>query len=580
MNFRTGTGSRPGAKVLAAVLTLVMAFALVPLTGAAAYADDETDPGAGTEKIQVPDPLTYKTVIDGVDGEIPHSGQTLTKDEIYYMLVATGNTAADANYKMKATQLESLNEGRWVNMNLYSLDTFTFEADTKYRVHAYFQLDLSQYEFKTYGEVANGKRIHVKVNGEQLAEGNARYGTDVYNGKNNVSIDYEFTPKTTITSLDYTGFLEPAIGDSSWYRKMSKDIVDKNHSDIKGALDGRGMLYKYNENNFPEEIVSEESNPYTFQYGKYRVGFACVVFNDIYYIDETKPQNMTVIVNGVKTNVTGIRTGTPTSPYYVIECWRDLYLDQGPVNDFTLKAPGLIYNGEVQLPEVVVKSPLGRELDSSTYTVSTTDECTDVGSYSVNVEMKADSGYTGSKTLTFKIVPNSTTVSLKNTALTYNGKAQLPGVVVKDALGRVLDSSTYTVTASNGRKNVGTYSLKVKMKDDSGFTGEKTLNFKINPKGTTLKTPAGITKGFTAKWNKQSAKMATSRITGYQIRYSLNSSMSGAKTKTIKGYSKTSKKVTKLKAKKKYYVQVRTYKVVNGVKYYSNWSAKKSVKTK
>ena len=34
------------------------------------------------------------------------------------------------------------------------------------------------------------------------------------------------------------------------------------------------------------------------------------------------------------------------------------------------------------------------------------------------------------------------------------------------------------------------------------------------------------------------------------------------------------------KTKKKYYVLVRTYKTVNGVKYYSPWSKTKSVKTK
>ena len=49
---------------------------------------------------------------------------------------------------------------------------------------------------------------------------------------------------------------------------------------------------------------------------------------------------------------------------------------------------------------------------------------------------------------------------------------------------------------------------------------------------------------------------------------------------TVKGYKKTSKKVTKLKAKKKYYVRIRTYKTVSGTKYYSEWSKTKTVRTK
>jgi hypothetical protein len=75
--------------------------------------------------------------------------------------------------------------------------------------------------------------------------------------------------------------------------------------------------------------------------------------------------------------------------------------------------------------------------------------------------------------------------------------------------------------------------------------------------------------------------MSTSYITGYEIQYSTSSTFaSGNKTVVVTGYSNVSKKITKLIAKKKYYVRIRTYKTVSGVKYYSNWSAKKYVTTK
>lgn len=38
--------------------------------------------------------------------------------------------------------------------------------------------------------------------------------------------------------------------------------------------------------------------------------------------------------------------------------------------------------------------------------------------------------------------------------------------------------------------------------------------------------------------------------------------------------------IKKLKAKKKYYVRIRTYKTVKKKNYYSTWSGAKSVKTK
>ena len=56
--------------------------------------------------------------------------------------------------------------------------------------------------------------------------------------------------------------------------------------------------------------------------------------------------------------------------------------------------------------------------------------------------------------------------------------------------------------------------------------------------------------------------------------------MTGAKIKTVKGYGKKYKKVRRLKARKYYYVQVRTYKKVSGKNYYSGWSKVKRVKTR
>lgn len=85
-------------------------------------------------------------------------------------------------------------------------------------------------------------------------------------------------------------------------------------------------------------------------------------------------------------------------------------------------------------------------------------------------------------------------------------------------------------------------------------------------------------KAFTAKWKKQTAANKKN-FTGYQIQYSLNSNMSSAKTAYATKSSK-SKKISKLLPKKKYFVRARTYRTVGGVKYYSSWSAKKSVVTK
>lgn len=100
---------------------------------------------------------------------------------------------------------------------------------------------------------------------------------------------------------------------------------------------------------------------------------------------------------------------------------------------------------------------------------------------------------------------------------------------------------------------------------------EKTIKA-LTPQKTTLKKLKAGKKAFTVSWTKKA-------YSGYQIRYSLKSSMKSATYKSVSA-SKTSLKVKKLKTRKKYYVQIRTYKTVDGKKCYSTWSSAKKVKTK
>ena len=98
----------------------------------------------------------------------------------------------------------------------------------------------------------------------------------------------------------------------------------------------------------------------------------------------------------------------------------------------------------------------------------------------------------------------------------------------------------------------------------------------VTQKGTSIKKVTKYKKAFKVYWKKSTKKNAT----GYQIRYSLKPNMENAKTVTVKGYKSTSKKITKLKAKTNYYIQVRVYKTNGGKKCYSAWSKTKTVKTK
>ncbi len=148
-------------------------------------------------------------------------------------------------------------------------------------------------------------------------------------------------------------------------------------------------------------------------------------------------------------------------------------------------------------------------------------------------------------------------------------------IIVLSGSLELTKNKDYTVSYLNN-KNVGTATVVVN--GIGNYTGNITKSFKIIPRGTPLKGKVKPRhKGFTVNWKKQPES-----ITGYQIQYSTSKKFKGKTTviKTIQKKSVTKLKASKLKAKKKYYVRVRTYKTVKGKKYYSRWSKSKTVKTK
>ena len=179
---------------------------------------------------------------------------------------------------------------------------------------------------------------------------------------------------------------------------------------------------------------------------------------------------------------------------------------------------------------------------------------------------------------TKQTVTKASSIKLKATSLTYNGKVRTPKVIVKDRTGKTLVKNTdYTVSYAKGRKYVGKYAVKITFKGK--YSGTKTLYFTIKPKATSISSLKAGSKKFTVKWKKQATQ-----TTGYQVQYSASSKFSKAKTVTVGKNTTVSKKISKLSGKKKYYVRVRTYKTVkiNGksIRIYSGWSKTKTVTTK
>lgn len=173
------------------------------------------------------------------------------------------------------------------------------------------------------------------------------------------------------------------------------------------------------------------------------------------------------------------------------------------------------------------------------------------------------------------------TPSIENIFYSYTGTYRTPAVSVifKDATtssGKVqsykLKKGTDYSVVYEDNKYVGT--ANVIFTGSGNFTGIYVENFAIRPKPTVVRKLIKGRKRFKVVWKKQ-----TTQMSGYQIQYATNKKFTSSKKLITCSKSITSKTITKLKAKKTYYVRVRTYKTVDGIKYYSKWSNIMKTKT-
>ena len=166
---------------------------------------------------------------------------------------------------------------------------------------------------------------------------------------------------------------------------------------------------------------------------------------------------------------------------------------------------------------------------------------------------------------------SSASVSLSIATYSFDGKVKTPSVTVKLGSTALRNGIDYVVSYRNN-KNVGKATVIITGK--GLYAGTITRTFVINPAKQSIQKLTAKSKGFYIDY------VAKGHATGYEIQYATNSSFSGAK-KTVITSNKTDKvTVSKLSGNKKYYVRVRTYTTVNGIKYYGAWSAVKTVTTK
>lgn len=131
-------------------------------------------------------------------------------------------------------------------------------------------------------------------------------------------------------------------------------------------------------------------------------------------------------------------------------------------------------NGKKAVCHIVVKKAGDHKYDSTIEKASTSkdgkiiDKCSRCGDVKVA-----------------QIILHPTNVVLNNSNFVYDGKVKTPTVTVTSADGKTVDSANYDISYANGRKDAGTYDVKVTFKGN--YTGSLTTKFTIAKANQSLK---------------------------------------------------------------------------------------------
>lgn len=217
--------------------------------------------------------------------------------------------------------------------------------------------------------------------------------------------------------------------------------------------------------------------------------------------------------------------------------------------------------------------PLGHRYDSKVvaptatsqgYTLHTCDRC----------------GHSYKDNFTPKLDTPSTTVSISDTdmkltanRITYTGRARMPKLTITYNGKQLVKNTDYKVSLKNS-KTVGKATIIVRGLGD--YTGSKTIDYYVVPKKPVISSVKSLSKKkVTVRWNKNS--MAD----GYQVKIALNANFKPLKKSVIIKKNSTVKTTfSGLTSGKTYYVKVRAYKYIGGLKRFSFYSSMKTIKVK
>lgn len=460
-------------------------------------------------------------------------------------------------------------ENQYLRMNQVKMYLFAKVNTWKYNLKEEVVKDTISRLDKAKFEISSEYDIPNSVQYSKKAVINCPVNVDVYN-KNGTLIASMKDGEESDTINEYGRFAVVYQPYSGEYAKVICQSTDEELVVKLTAVDDGTVDYQIT------EATDEESNVYTFDNLKVSEGDTITTSTDVNETQyEVKPSGQ----ENVKTN-TFIEKNP--SEYVKVESLKadvdEVSLKEGesnnvgitvlPVNATSTETEWISSDENV----AVVKNGVIRALHEGTATiyVRTLDDAQIEDEILVTVTKNQEESTTENvettKDETTTETEKQTTKSEESTNTTQES------VTTEESATRDNESTGKEEQPTNQTERVTT---KAVLENITKGNTEKSQKIVVKrPKTSKIKKIKKAKKSLKVIWKKIKG------VSGYQIQYSKSSKFKKAKKITIKKAKTTSKVIKKLKTKKKYYVRIRTYVTVNGTKKYSDWSKKKSQKTK
>ena len=287
------------------------------------------------------------------------------------------------------------------------------------------------------------------------------------------------------------------------------------------------------------------------------------------YISKVRLGHSYIETNNVLTPATPEADG---SVEYICAHCHDTYVGKIPkISNISLEKESALFDGNSHFPIVRVCDETGIGLPPSHYRVSYDSDFRDIGEYKVTVQLFSTK-YEGSKTLHYTVYEKLKTADVSD--VVYKAKRGKPVVKVYDSHGNLISRRNYKVVLPKKYSEIGKYKLKI-VPVNKFYRKTLTATFKVVPRKTEIKKLSSGRGSVKVSWKNRKAQTS-----GYEIQYSTYCDFDNYSSIVIRNSRVNSYTISPLLKDTDYYIRVRTFKTVNGKRFYSEWSKEKSVTVK